>query len=102
MSPPSIRPQGEGLLLRITARPGAARPGVQGLVGDALKVGVHAAPERGKANRELIEVLAQALGLRRSQVELVAGDTAREKTVRIEGLTEPELRRRLELLLGGD
>lgn len=75
------------VLLKIAARPGAARSAVQGLVADALKVAVQAPPEKGKANDELVRFVARALGLRRPQVTLVKGDTSRDKVVRLEGVT---------------
>jgi uncharacterized protein len=52
-----------------------------------LKVAVHAAPEKGKANAAIIEVLAEKLGLKRSQIHLISGETTPKKTVLIEGVT---------------
>ena len=93
----SIRPDGEASLLKVTARPGASRSAIQGVVGDALKVAIAAPPEKGKANKALVAFLAKSLGLRRPQVELVAGPTSREKTLRVE-LSPTELRARLASL----
>jgi uncharacterized protein (TIGR00251 family) len=56
-----------------------------GWIGDRLKIQVTAPPERGKANKAVIEVLAEALGLARNQVRIVAGETSPLKTVEIEG-----------------
>ena len=72
---------------------------MEGCHAGALKVSVAAPPERGKANRALEALLAEALGLPRRFVRLVGGETARDKTVVILGLAEPELRRRLAALL---
>jgi hypothetical protein len=46
-------------------------------------IGIAAAPERGKANAELIETVARMAGVARSAVELVAGAAARRKSLRI-------------------
>jgi len=89
-----------GVQLSIRAQPKASRNGLVGLHGDRLKVAVTAAPARGKANRALAEVLAHALGVRASAVRVVAGEHSRDKTVRIEGLSVAETRRRIEELLG--
>lgn len=94
-----VRPDGEALLLKVAARPGASRSQVTGVAADALKVAIAAPPEKGKANKELTTYLAKALGLRKAQVTLGAGATSRDKTVRIEGLSEAELRARLGKLL---
>ncbi len=56
-----------------------------GLEGDTLKVRVAAPPVKGKANRALIRLLAKALGVSSSQVEIVSGHKARHKTVRVCG-----------------
>lgn len=69
--------------LRVLARPGAPRRGVLRVDPRGLVIGVAAAPERGKANAELIETVARMAGVARSAVELVAGATARQKSFRI-------------------
>jgi uncharacterized protein YggU (UPF0235/DUF167 family) len=63
-----------------------------------LRLRVKAVPDRGKANAAVIALLAKALGVPKSAVTLVAGDTARLKTVAVEGESE-ELARRLAGLL---
>ena len=65
-----------------------------------LSVAVTAAATEGKANRALAEVLAHALGVRGSAVAVVGGEHSRDKTVRIEGLSAAEARRRIDELLG--
>ena len=64
--------------------------------GPGWKARIAAPPERGKANRALEELLAEALGLRRDRVTVVAGRASRRKVVEVEGLEAPEVVRRLE------
>lgn len=90
-----LRPVEGGVLLPVQARPGARRSAVAGVHAGRLKVAVTQPPERGKANAALIQVLAQALGLKKSQIKLSAGATASEKTFLICGLGEAELSQRL-------
>ncbi len=90
----------EGCVLPVRAQPGARRPVVQGEQNGALKVAVTAPPEGGRANDALVETLRHALGVKRSQVELIAGPTSRDKRFLIRGLTRPELEQRLAALLG--
>ena len=50
-----------------------------------LRVRVKAVPDKGKANAAVIAVLAKTLGVPRSSLTLIAGDTARHKTIAIDG-----------------
>ena len=63
--------------------------------GDAWRVRVNAPPERGRANDAVLGVLADALGVRRSEVRLVGGATGKEKLVEVDGITVREAERRL-------
>jgi len=96
----AVTEHAEGLLLPVRAQPGARRNGVQGEQAGALKVAVTAPPQDGRANEALAEVLRAALGLKRSQLELVAGATSRDKRFLVRGLARAELERRLAALLG--
>lgn len=85
--------------LRLRVAPGSSRPRVVGRYGDGWKVAVAAAPERGRANDAVVELLADALGLARRDVSVVSGHTGREKIVELGGLAAEldrgELDRRL-------
>jgi len=97
---PFYLPTHQGYILRLTVVPGAARTGVVGLHGDRLKVRVAAAPEKGAANRKLLEFLAARLGLPKNAVRLRGGAQSREKVVEVLDLS-PDLAPRLEGLLPG-
>jgi uncharacterized protein (TIGR00251 family) len=88
-----------GVILPVRAQPNARRAGVQGERNGALKVAVTAPPEDGRANEALVEVLRDELGLRRSQIELIAGQTSRDKRFLIRDLGRDELAARLARLL---
>ena len=81
--------------LRLKVVPKAAHSGIAGWMGDALRVRVTAAPERGKANGAVIALLASALGIPRERIALVSGETQAYKVVEIRGLSDAELRLRL-------
>jgi uncharacterized protein len=91
----------EGCLLPVRAQPGARKNAVLGEQAGALKVAVTAPPEDGRANQALTEALREALGLKRSQVELAGGARGRQKSFLIRGLTPAELQAKLSALLGG-
>ena len=75
--------------------PRASKNEIAGQVGDAIKVRLTAPPVEGKANEALIAFLAQELGLRKSQVEIVAGETSRNKVICVLGLSPAEVEERL-------
>jgi uncharacterized protein len=89
----------EGVVLPVRAQPRARKPGVAGEQAGALKVGVSAPPEDGKANAALVESLADILGVRRSQVELLSGSTSRDKKLLIRGVTRSDLQSRIDTIL---
>ena len=89
----------EGVLLPVRAQPGAKSSGVRGEQDGALKVSVTQIAEKGKANKALVAVLSDALGVRKSQLELVAGATAGHKQFLVRGVTVEELRRVIDELL---
>jgi uncharacterized protein (TIGR00251 family) len=95
----AIADHAEGCVLPVRVQPGARRVGVQGEQAGALKIAVAAPPEDGRANRALGETLRQCLKLKRSQVELIAGHTRRDKRFLIRGLTRAELETRIAALL---
>jgi uncharacterized protein (TIGR00251 family) len=81
-------------IIDIRVIPRAGKSGIAGTRGDALLVRLHAAPVDGAANAELIEVLADALGVPRRAVSIVAGERSRHKRVRIEGVSDQDPRLR--------
>ena len=95
----AVTDHAEGCVLPVRAQPGARKNGVVGEQAGALKVAVTAPPEDGRANKALAEALRAALGVNRSQVELVGGQTSRDKRFLIRGLTRADLEARLASLL---
>lgn len=75
-------------LLKVRAVPNASKTAVAGRLGDAVKIKLKAVPEGGRANAELCEFLADALGVGRRAVYLESGDTSRDKRVVVEGMAE--------------
>lgn len=95
----------DGLRLAVRLTPNGGRDAVDGVETDAsgetrLKMRVSAVPEKGKANKAMIAALAKMLGVPKSSIELLSGDTARQKILRINGDPE-DLIKRLEALTKG-
>ncbi|MGV1791512.1 DUF167 domain-containing protein [Rhizobium sp. A37_96] len=86
------------LRLSVRLTPNGGRDAIDGLEtgsdGESyLKARVSAAPEKGKANKALIVLLAKSLGIPKSSLALLSGDTARKKILRLEGEPEDLIRR---------
>jgi len=86
-------------LLELKVSPKASRNAITGFMGEALKLAVTAAPERGKANAAVEELLAQALALPLSAVKVVGGHTSKTKRIEVAGLSDAALRQRLCTIL---
>ena len=83
----------EGIVLNVRAQPRSSKAGIDGLWGDdAVKVRVRSAPVDGKANKELIETLADAFGLPKSSVSFKGGETSKTKRILLRGLSSSALR----------
>jgi uncharacterized protein (TIGR00251 family) len=82
----------DGVVLNIRVVPRASRNEVQGVLGDALKIRLQAPPVDGKANTALTEFLADTLGVSKSSVVLLSGETGRTKRILIRGLDEGAIR----------
>ena len=82
----------EGVVLNVRAQPRSSRSGVDGVLGDSLKVRIRSAPVDGKANKELVETLADFFPLPKSRVSFVGGEASKSKRILLAGLGAAELR----------
>ena len=87
--------------VRLRVSPGAGRAAIVGRYGDGWRVRVHAPPERGRANEEVLTLLAETLRLERPALRLVAGAASRDKVVELDGVDAGDIDRRLEQAGGG-
>jgi hypothetical protein len=92
----------QGATLAVRAMPGARKSEVRGEQDGALKVSVTQVAEKGKANKAIIAVLAKQLGLRKSQIQLIAGDTSSKKRFLIVGITAEQLCARVQVVRRDD
>ncbi|MGA2035569.1 MAG: DUF167 domain-containing protein [Thermoguttaceae bacterium] len=90
-----LQPHGDGTILPVRAQPGARRNEIRGETDGMLKVCVTQSPDKGKANKALMELLCKLLAVRKSQIELLAGETSHQKRFLIHGIRPDELARRI-------
>lgn len=90
--PPYVQQEKSGtLLLHLKVQPNASHSVWAGLHGTRLKIRLQSPPQNGKANRELIRFLSDTLGVPKSNLDLIRGQSSRDKTVRIEGMSSDQL-----------
>lgn len=81
----------EGVILNVKVQPRSSREGLDGLLGDAVKVRIRCAPVDGKANKELIETLADAFDLPKSSVIFKSGETSKTKRILLRGISAAQV-----------
>ncbi len=94
-----LRVAGGDVELDVKVVPGASRSRIAGVWNHALRLTVSAAPERGRANEEVVRLVARALGLPLRDVQVVSGQTRPLKTLRLRGLELDAVRARLAACL---
>ena len=82
----------------IRVSPSAKRTRIAGVYGERLKVQVAAPPEDGRANHELVRMMAEWLGVPRAHVSVCSGSTSKDKVLAVRGLGERDLGERLQAL----
>jgi uncharacterized protein len=84
-----------GVSIRVHVAPRASANRVLGVHNGALKVALTAPPVEGAANKALVEFLAKALGVPKSAVAILSGETSRNKSLRVAGIGREDVIRRL-------
>lgn len=90
-----IRDTPEGVVFAVRIHPRAKRDAITGEIGGALKLSLTAPPLEGRANQACIEFLAKLLKVPRSSITIAAGQTSRNKVIRVEGISGADVRKRL-------
>lgn len=85
----------EGTILPVRAQPGSRRNEIRGEQDGMLKVCVTQSPEKGKANKAVFELIVKSFKLRKSQIELLSGETSHKKRFLIRDITPDELARKI-------
>ncbi|TAH49569.1 MAG: YggU family protein [Chloroflexota bacterium] len=81
----------EGVTFAVKVIPRAKRDEMVGIENDALKIRLNAPPVEGRANEALVKFLAQTLNIARANVEIVRGETSRNKVVRVRNMTAAQV-----------
>ena len=90
-----IKDTPSGATFAVRLHPRAKKNAITGTLGDALKISLTAPPLEGRANQACIEFLADVLKLPRSSITIAAGQTSRNKLIRISGVSAADVEARL-------
>ncbi len=90
-----IRDTPSGATFAVRVHPRARKDAITGELGDALKLALTAPPVEGRANEAVVEFFAKLLRVPRSSVTIAAGETSRQKVVRIAGMSAAAVAERL-------
>ena len=85
------------IVFKVKVVPGSSRTALCGLHGDMVKIKVAAAPEKGKANKCLLDFLSKKLGVRKNAVKIVSGQGNPVKSVQVMGISVVQLLNKLNL-----
>ncbi len=75
----NLQPTDHGTVLPVRVHAGARQNAILGVREEALRIAVTAAPEKGKANKQVIAILGKAFGISKSSIELIVGRTSPNK-----------------------
>jgi hypothetical protein len=93
-----VRETAEGLEVRVHVQPRAGRRGIAGVFNGALKVKVTAPPVDDAANRAVVELFADLLGIPKSACRILYGEKSRDKTLLIRGISIQDFLKRTHAL----
>jgi uncharacterized protein len=88
-----------GIVLCVRVSPGSRKTEIRGIIGNELKLAVIAVPEKGRANTAILDLLAKSLGLKKSQLEIIHGETQSTKQILVSECALPDLMNRIEQAL---
>jgi uncharacterized protein (TIGR00251 family) len=76
----------DGISIQVKVQPRSSRKGIEGVTGDTVKVYLTSPPAEGAANEQLIEVLSEGLGVKKSAIYIIKGLSSRHKLIGIKGV----------------
>jgi len=97
MSNFAVKESNGGVVFTVKVVPGSSRTAVCGLLDEMVKIKVSAAPEKGKANKCLLDFLAKQLGVKKNAVKIVSGKSNPVKSVQVLGISVEQLLNKLNL-----
>jgi uncharacterized protein (TIGR00251 family) len=92
-----ISPHADGVVVDVYVQPRSSRSEIVGVHDGALRIRITAPPVEGAANATIVDLLSRATGVRKSDIEIVSGQSSRRKRVLIRGANAHEVSARLDI-----
>lgn len=92
-----FKEEGNDLIISVYAKPNAKETKFLTIYNNALKISLHAVPEDGKANKELISYFSKIFNIPKNSITILKGETTQNKLVHIKNIKESEVRAILKI-----
>lgn len=92
-----IKETKDGCIVSVKVQPKASTDRIIGEYDGGLKIAVTSAPEKGKANKSLIDLVARKLSIPGSRIEIISGKTFKNKILKITGVGKEKINRLVRL-----
>lgn len=91
----AIRHGREGILVTLRAHPSSSRSKLETATTGRIEIYLNSPPQKGKANKEAVSILAEALGIPTGSIRITKGERSRDKTFLVSGIGLEDVRSRL-------
>jgi uncharacterized protein (TIGR00251 family) len=88
--------RGNDIIIKVKIAPGSSKNKIDGIYNNALKISITAPPVEGKANKKCIAYLAKYFDIRKSKIEIVSGQTSKNKLIKIYDINQEEFLGKIE------
>lgn len=88
--------RGNDIVIKVNIVPGSSKNKIVGLYNDALKISIAAPPVEGKANKKCVTYLAKYFDRAKSKIEIISGQTSKNKIIKIYDISQKEFLDKLE------
>ncbi|MCK4309178.1 MAG: YggU family protein [Candidatus Atribacteria bacterium] len=88
--------RGNDIIVKVKIVPGSSKNKIVGVYNDALKITVTAPPVEGKANKKCIVYLAKYFDIAKSKIEIISGQTSKNKLIKIYDISQEEFLEKIE------
>jgi len=91
--------RGNDIIVKVRIVPGSSKNKIVGVYNDALKITVTAPPVEGKANKKCIIYLAKYFDIAKSKIEIISGQTSKNKLIKIYDISQEEFLEKIEKIV---
>lgn len=90
---------GNDIVIKVKIVPGSSKNKIVGVYNDALKITITTPPVEGKANKKCITYLAKYFNVAKSKVEIISGQTSKNKLIKIYDISQENFLERIEKIV---